>query len=78
MPYIRRSGDRLLLNADEEALLKLLHLWRHKASQAGHQIKRIVVAYEAGTRRLSAGALVTARDVATYALGQHSPLLSTG
>jgi hypothetical protein len=36
------------LNADEEALLKLLHRWRNEAGQAGRQIKRIVVAYEAG------------------------------
>ena len=36
------------LDADETALLKLLHRWRNEASQAGRQIKRIVVAYEAG------------------------------
>jgi transposase len=35
------------LDADETALLKLLHRWRHEASQAGHEIKRVVVAYEA-------------------------------
>jgi transposase len=29
-------------------LLKLLHRWRRQADQAGHNIKRIVVAYEAG------------------------------
>ena len=27
------------LNADEEALLKLLHRWRHEAGLAGRQIK---------------------------------------
>ena len=26
------------LNSDEEALLKLLHRWRHEAGQAGRQI----------------------------------------
>ncbi len=36
------------LDADEAALLKLLHRWRNEAGQAGRQIKRIVVAYEAG------------------------------
>jgi transposase len=36
------------LHADEAALLKLLHRWRNEASPAGRQIKRIVVAYEAG------------------------------
>jgi hypothetical protein len=28
--------------------LKLLHRWRNEAGQAGREIKRIVVAYEAG------------------------------
>jgi hypothetical protein len=36
------------LGADAEALLKLLQRWRDEAGQAGHTIKRIVVAYEAG------------------------------
>jgi transposase len=36
------------LDADEAALLKLLHRWRNEAGQAGRQVKRIVVAYEAG------------------------------
>jgi transposase len=33
---------------DQEALLWLLHRWRNEASQRGHAIKRIVVAYGAG------------------------------
>ena len=36
------------LDADEAALLKLLHRWSNEAGQAGRQVKRIVVAYEAG------------------------------
>src|SRR5215470_6215230 len=36
------------LDPDEEALRKLLHRWRNEAGQAGRDIKRIVVAYEAG------------------------------
>jgi hypothetical protein len=36
------------LDAREEGLLKLLHGWRNEAGQAGREIKRIVVAYEAG------------------------------
>ena len=35
-------------DAHEETLLKLLHRWRHEAGQAGRNIKRIVVAFEAG------------------------------
>ena len=34
-------------DAQEEMLLKLLHRWRHEAGQAGRNIKRIVVAFEA-------------------------------
>jgi hypothetical protein len=36
------------LDADPEALLKLLHGWRDEAEQSGQLNKRIVVAYEAG------------------------------
>lgn len=36
------------IDPDAEALLKLLHRWCHEADQAGHTIKRTVVAYEAG------------------------------
>ena len=35
-------------DAHEETLLKLLHRWRREAGQAGRNIKRIVVAFEAG------------------------------
>lgn len=36
------------LEADETALLKLLHRWREEAGKAGHAITRIAVAFEAG------------------------------
>jgi hypothetical protein len=36
------------LQADEEALLKLLYRWRTEAGQTGREIKRVVVVYEAG------------------------------
>jgi transposase len=36
------------LGVDESALLKLLHRWREEAEKAGHRIKRIAVAFEAG------------------------------
>jgi transposase len=38
-------------DAHEEMLLKLLHRWRREAGQAGRNIKRIVVAFEAGRDR---------------------------
>src|ERR1700687_2722958 len=54
---VARSGDCSLrrtplpfkkLDTDEAALLKLLHHWRNAAGQDGREIKRIIVAYEAG------------------------------
>ena len=36
------------LGVDESALLKLLYRWREEAEKAGHRIKRIAVAFEAG------------------------------
>jgi transposase len=47
VPGIKRQPLKKL-DADEESLLKLLHRWRKEAEQAGHPIKRVVVAYEAG------------------------------
>jgi transposase len=74
VPGVKRQPIKKL-NADEEALLKLLHRWRHEAGQAGRQIKRIVVAYEAGRDGFWLARWLRARDVEAYALGQHSPLL---
>jgi transposase len=39
---------RIARDADKEALLKALHRWRNEAGREGREIKRIVVAYEAG------------------------------
>src|SRR5215218_2903996 len=36
------------LSPDEDELLKLVQRWGNEAAQAGREIKRIVVAYEAG------------------------------
>src|SRR4051794_11334322 len=36
------------LTPDQDALLKLLHRWRAEAAQAGREISRIAVAFEAG------------------------------
>jgi transposase len=47
VPGIKRQPLKKL-DADQQALLKLLHHWRIEAARAGHQITRIVVAYEAG------------------------------
>src|SRR3954466_8792429 len=36
------------LAPDQDALFKLLHRWRREAGQAGREITRIAVAFEAG------------------------------
>ena len=47
MPGVERQPLKKLA-VDENALLKLLHRWREEAEKAGHKIKRIAVAFEAG------------------------------
>src|SRR4051812_49485683 len=47
VPGIERQPLRKL-SPDEDELLKLVQRWRNEAAQAGREIKRIVVAYEAG------------------------------
>ena len=47
VPGIARHPLRKLA-PDQDTLLKLLHRWREEASQAGREIRRITVAFEAG------------------------------
>src|ERR1700731_178923 len=47
VPGVQRQPLKKLA-IDESALLKLLHRWREEAEKAGHSIKRIAVAFEAG------------------------------
>ena len=56
------------IEADEEALLKLLHRWRIEAGQAGREIKRIVVAYEAGRDGFWLARWLRARHVGAYVI----------
>jgi len=56
------------LDAQEEALLKLLHRWRNEAGQVGREIKRIVVAYEAGRDGFWLARWLRARDVEAYVI----------
>ena len=64
------------LDADEAALLKLLHRWRHEASAAGREIKRIVVAYEAGRDGFWLARWLRARDVEAYVIDPASIAVS--
>jgi transposase len=47
VPGVERQPLKKLA-VDESALLQLLHRWRAEAENAGHKIKRIAVAFEAG------------------------------
>jgi transposase len=55
-------------DAHEETLLKLLHRWRHEAGQAGRNIKRIVVAFEAGRDGFWLARWLRAHDVEVYVI----------
>jgi transposase len=56
------------LDAQEGGLLKLLHRWRNEAGQAGREIKRIVVAYEAGRDGFWLARWLRARAVEAYVI----------
>jgi transposase len=65
------------LDADEAAaLLKLLHRWRNEAGQARREIKRIVVAYEAGRDGFWLARWLRARDVEAYVIHPTSVAVS--
>lgn len=67
VPGIERQPLKKL-EANEEALLKLLYRWRTESSQAGRTIKRIVVAYEAGRDGFWLARWLRARDVEAYVI----------
>jgi transposase len=56
------------LDAQEEGLLKLLRRWRNEAGQVGRDIKRIVVAYEAGRDGFWLARWLRARGVEAYVI----------
>ena len=64
------------LDADEEALLKLLHRWRNEANRVGRAIKRIVVAYEAGRDGFWLARWLRTRDVEAYVIHPTSVAVS--
>ena len=67
VPGVERQPLKRLA-ADEAALLKLLHRWRNEAGQAGRQIKRIVVAYEAGRDGFWLARWLRVRGVEAYVI----------
>jgi transposase len=67
VPGIKRDPLKKL-DADEQSLLKLLHRWRKEADQAGHPIKRVVVAYEAGRDGFWLARWLRMRGVESYVI----------
>jgi transposase len=61
---------------DESALLKLLHRWREEAAKAGHRIKRIAVAFEAGRDGFWLARWLNARDIEAHVIHASSVAVS--
>src|SRR5438093_2283340 len=67
VPGIERQPLKKLA-VNEEVLLQLLHRWRNEAAQAGHTIKRTVVAHEAGRDGFWLARWLKARDIEAYVI----------
>ena len=67
VPGIERQPLKKL-GVDESALLKLLHRWREEAEKAGHRIKRIAVAFEAGRDGFWLARWLNAHDIETHVI----------
>jgi transposase len=75
VPGIERQPLKKL-DADEGALLKLLYRWRAEAGQAGHALKRTVVAYEAGRDGFWLARWLQTRDIEAYVIHPSSIAVS--
>src|SRR5512140_4023787 len=75
VPGIERQPLKKL-KVDESALLKLLHRWREEAEKAGHRIKRISVAFEAGRDGFWLARWLRARDIEAHVIHASSVAVS--
>jgi transposase len=75
VPGVERQPLKKLA-VDESALLKLLHRWREEAEQAGHKIKRIAVAFEAGRDGFWLARWLRARDIDAHVIHASSVAVS--
>ena len=75
IPGIARDPLKKLAS-DEEALLKLLHRWRDEAVKAGHQIERMVVAFEAGRDGFWLARWLRSRGIEAYVIHPTSVAVS--
>ena len=75
VPGVERQPLKKLA-VDESALLKLLHRWREEAAKAGHRIKRITVAFEAGRDGFWLARWLGARDIEAHVIHGSSVAVS--
>jgi hypothetical protein len=75
VPGVERQPLKKLA-VDESALLKLLHRWREEAANAGHRIKRIAVAFEAGRDGFWLARWLSARDIEAHVI--HASSVAAG
>ena len=75
VPGVERQPLKKLA-IDENALLKLLYRWREEAEKAGHRIKRIAVAFEAGRDGFWLARWLRARDIEVHVIHASSVAVS--
>src|ERR1700676_934638 len=76
VPGVERQPLKKLA-VDESALLRLLHRWREAAAaNAGHRIKRIAVAFEAGRDGFWLARWLSARDIEAHVIHASSVAVS--
>ena len=75
VPGIERQPLKKL-KVDESTLLNLLHRWREEAEKAGHRIKRISVAFEAGRDGFWLARWLRARGIEAHVIHASSVAVS--
>jgi transposase len=75
VPGIERHPAKKL-EPSEEGLLRLLHRWREEAGKAGHTIKRIAVAFEAGRDGFWLARWLRAHGIEAYVIHPNSIAVS--
>jgi transposase len=75
VPGIDRDPLKKLV-PDQEVLLRLLHRWRDEAVKAGHAIKRIAVAFEAGRDGFWLARWLRARGIEAFVIHPTSVAVS--
>ena len=75
VPGVERQPLKKLA-IDENALLKLLRRWREEAGEAGHRLKRITVAFEAGRDGYWLARWLSARGIEAHVIHASSVAVS--